>query len=169
MTLEEAIKTALDYEVRVRDIYIDAIERVADPAGKQILEMLRDDEQYHIEYLKERLQLWKKTGKLSDKKLETIIPSAETIQRGMETVQAHMSQEVRFGETEVLGKALQAEVEASKFYQKMVDELSDEGQRMFAQFIEIEENHIAAVQAELDYVTKSGYWFNFKEFDMEEL
>ena len=169
MTLEEAIKTALDYETMVRDIYHDAIERVSDPAGKQILEMLRDDEQYHIDYLQERLQLWKKTGKLSDKKLETIIPSAETIQRGMETVQAHMSQEVRFGEKEILGKALQAEVETSNFYQKMVNELSDEGQRMFAQFLKIEENHIAAVQAELDYVSKSGYWFDFKEFDMEEL
>jgi len=169
MTLEEAIKTALDYETRIRNIYADAVERIADPAGKRILEMLRDDEQYHIEYLNERLQLWEKTGKLSDQKLETIIPSAETIQRGMETVQAHLSQEVRFGETEILGRALQAEVETSNFYQKMVDELSDEGQRMFAQFLEIEENHIAAVQAELDFVTKSGYWFDFKEFDMEEM
>ena len=44
MTLEEAIKTALDYEIRVRNIYADAVERVADPAGKRILEMLRDDE-----------------------------------------------------------------------------------------------------------------------------
>ena len=39
----------------------------------------------------------------------------------------------------------------------------------FARFLEIEENHIAAVQAELDYITNTGYWFDFKEFDMEEL
>ena len=51
----------------------------------------------------------------------------------------------------------------------MVAELPNEGQRMFARFLEIEENHIAAVQFELDYLTKSGYWFDFKEFDMEDL
>jgi hypothetical protein len=47
--------------------------------------------------------------------------------------------------------------------------MTDEGQKMFARFLEIEENHIAAVQAELDYITNTGYWFDFKEFDMEEL
>lgn len=169
MTLEEAIKTAIEYETKVRDIYKDAAERVFDPTGKRVLEMLRDDEQYHIEYLIDRLELWKKIGKLSDKKLETVIPSADTIQKGMKTGRAQMAKEVRSGEREILGKALQAEVETSNFYEKMVKELSDEGQRMFARFLKIEENHIALVQAELDYVSKSGYWFDFKEFDMEEL
>ena len=51
----------------------------------------------------------------------------------------------------------------------MVNEMTDEGQKMFSRFLEIEENHIAAVQAELDYITHTGYWFDFKEFDMEEL
>jgi len=69
----------------------------------------------------------------------------------------------------ILSRALKAEVETSSFYQNMVNEMSDEGQKMFARFLEIEENHIAAVQAELDYITKTGYWFDFKEFDMEEL
>jgi hypothetical protein len=38
---------------------------------------------------------------------------------------------------------------------------------MFARFLEIEERHIAAVQMQLDYLTKTGYWFDRKEFDME--
>ena len=69
----------------------------------------------------------------------------------------------------ILSRALKAEVETSNFYEKMVSQMTDEGQEMFAQFLEIEENHIAAVQAELDYITHTGYWFDFKEFDMEEL
>ena len=169
MTMEEAIKTALDYETRIRDIYRDAAEVVSDPAGKRILQMLRDDEQHHVEYLMDRLESWKKTGKLSEKKLGSTIPSIETIQRGMEKVRAHVSQENRSGERDILSKALKAEIETSKFYEKMVAELPNEGQRMFARFLEIEENHIAAVQFELDYLTKSGYWFDFKEFDMEDL
>jgi len=164
-----AIKTALDYETRIRDIYWEAAEKISDPRGKQILQLLRDDEQNHIEYLMDRLELWGKTGKLTYKKLESTIPSIETIQKGEEKIKSHMSQENRRGEIEILSKALKAEVETSNFYERMVNELSDEGQRMFARFLEIEENHIAAVQAELDYLTKTGYWFDFKEFDMEEL
>ena len=169
MTIEEAIKTAIDYETRIRDIYRDAAEVVSDPAGKRILQMLRDDEQHHVEYLMDRLESWKKTGKLSDKKLESTIPPVDTIQRGMEKVRAQMSPENRSGERGILSKALKAEVETSNFYEKMVAELPNEGQRMFARFLEIEENHIAAVQSELDYITKTGYWFDFKEFDMEDL
>ena len=169
MTIEEAIKTAIDYETRIRDIYRDAADRISDPAGKRIFQMLRDDEQHHVEYLMDRLESWKKTGKLSDKKLESTIPPVDTIQRGMEKVRAQMSPENRSGERGILSKALKAEIETSNFYEKMVAELPNEGQRMFARFLEIEENHIAAVQAELDYITKTGYWFDFKEFDMEDL
>ena len=169
MTLEEAIKTALDYETRIRDIYREAAEKISDPRGKKILQLLGDDEQIHIEYLLDRLELWGKTGKLSDKKLESSIPSIETIQNEVEKIKSHVSQENRRGEIEILSRALKAEVETSNFYERMVNELSDEGQRMFARFLEIEKNHIDAVQFELDYITKTGYWFDFKEFDMEEL
>ena len=169
MTLEEAIKTALDYETRIRDIYREAAEKISDPRGKKILQLLGDDEQQHVEYLLDRLDLWGKTGKLSDKKLESSIPSIETIQNEVEKIKSHVSQENRRGEIEILSKALKAEVETSNFYERMVNELSDEGQRMFARFLEIEKNHIDAVQFELDYITKTGYWFDFKEFDMEEL
>lgn len=169
MTIEEAIKTAIDYEIRIHDIYRDAAEIVKDPAGKRFLKMLGDDEQRHLEYLKDRLKLWKKTGKLSERTLESTIPSVENIQKETEKVKAHMPQKDRTSERDILSKALKAEVETSKFYQQMVDEMSDEAQRMFARFLEIEKNHVAAVQFELDYLTQSGYWLDFKEFDMEEL
>jgi len=169
MTLEEAIKTALDYETRMRDIYRESAEKISDPRGKKILQLLGDDEQNHIEYLMDRLELWKKTGKLSYKKLESTIPTIETIKKGEEKIKSHMSLENHRGEIEILSKAFKAEIETSNFYERMVDELSDEGQQLFTRFLEIEENHIAAVQFELDYITKTGYWFDFKEFDMEEL
>ena len=167
MTIEEAIKTAIEYETRIRDIYRDAVESVSEPVGKRTLKMLRDDEQYHIDYLKSRLELWQKTGKLSADKLESTIPPGETIRKEVEKIENVMSKDDRNAEIEILSKALKAEVETSNFYTKMVDEMTDEGQQMFARFLEIEDNHIAAVQAELDYITKTGYWFGFKEFDME--
>ena len=117
----------------------------------------------------DRLESWKKTGELSPEKLKSTIPSIETISRETEKIETHLSKKDRRGEIEILSKALKAEIETSNFYEKMVAELPDEGQRLFARFLEIEEKHIAAVQFELDYLTKSGYWFDFKEFDMEDL
>jgi len=168
MTIEEAIKTALEYETRIRDIYKEACDNVSDSAGQRILTMLKKDEESHIAYLKSRLELWQKTGTLSSEKLESIIPPVDIIRKKTEKVATHMPQQPKTGEQDILSRALKAEIETKRFYQQMVDEMSGEGQQLFARFLEIEENHIAAVQFELDYVMNSGYWFDFKEFDMED-
>ncbi len=169
MEMEKAIQTAIGYETNIRDIYRDAAQSVLDPEGRRFFKMMGDDEQYHLDYLKERLKTWQKTGKVSVEKLDSIVPSKETVQKETEKIKARMSTEELSSIKVILGRALQAEVETSSFYEKMVKKMTREGQQMFARFLEIEENHIAAVQAELDYITHTGYWFNFKEFDMEEL
>ncbi len=169
MEMEKAIQTAIDYETKIRDIYRDAAKNVNDPEGKKFFKMMGDDEQYHLDYLMERLRLWRKSGKLSAEKLKSAVPSKEIIQKETEKIKAHMSNKDLSSVKIILSRALQAEVNTSNFYEKMVNEMTDEGQQMFSRFLEIEENHIAAVQAELDYITNTGYWFDFKEFDMEEL
>lgn len=169
MEIEKAIKTAMEYETKIRDIYRDAAKNVFDPEGKRFFKMMGDDEQHHLEYLKHKLDLWQKTEKLSVEKLESLIPPKALIRTETKKIEAHMSQEELSSMKIILGRALQVEIETSKFYESLVNEMTDEGQKMFARFLEIEENHIAAVQAELDYITHTGYWFDFKEFDMEEL
>jgi rubrerythrin len=67
----------------------------------------------------------------------------------------------------MLSRALKMEIKTSEFYQKMVDVLPAEAQQMFARFLEIENNHIRTIEFELDYISKTGYWFDVKEFDME--
>jgi rubrerythrin len=167
VTLEQAIKTAIDYETKIRNVYREAAERVHEAAGRSFLQTMGDDEQRHLDYLVERLELWKRTGKLTVEKLETAVPSHESIAREMARYKSEVSKKTRGDQKRILSRALRVELETSNFYKKMVDEMSDEGQAMFARFLEIEEQHIAAVQMQLDYVSKTGYWFGFKEFDME--
>ena len=167
MTLEEALKTAIDYETRIRDVYSEAAEKVSDFTGKRMLQALGDDEQRHVEYLKDRLKKWQETGKLSVEKLETAIPSNEIIAREVAKLKIGMSKRDFGDEKQMLSKALKLEIETSNFYKNMVEEMSDAAKEMFSRFLEIEQSHIAVVQAELDYVSKTGYWFDFKEFDME--
>ncbi|HEX9909297.1 MAG TPA: ferritin family protein [Desulfatiglandales bacterium] len=167
MTLEEAIKTAIQYETKIRDVYRAAAQKVSEPAGKSFLETMAEDEQRHLDYLLDRLEHWKKTGKLTLPRLETVIPSDESIAKQMGKFKAEISKKARGDQKRILSRALKVEIETSDFYKNMVSEMTGKSQALFARFLVIENRHIAAVQMQLDYATKTGYWFDMKEFDME--
>ena len=166
MTVEEAIKTAIEYEIKVRDVYLDNVDAMPDPIGRRVFRLLGEEEQGHVDYLEELLADWKKSGRVSPKELETIVPSKENIESGLERLGEHVGDRIAGGELEILEKALAMEQETSKFYHQMVNEM-EEGRMLFHRFIEIEEGHEAIVQAELDYLTRSGTFFDFQEFNME--
>ena len=167
MTLEEAIKTALEYECRIRDIYLESVEKTEDPAGKKIFQQLADDEQRHVDYLERKREEWQRTGRITVEKLDSSVPSADVLRREAAKLKSGVAGDHRGLKQQMLSKALQGEIETSNFYRQMVEQLADDGRRMFSRFLEIENNHIEAVQFELDYVGRTGYWFGFEEFDME--
>jgi len=167
MKLEEAIQTAIEYEEKIRDLYQEACREVNDPTGRRIFQTLADDEQYHLEYLEKRLAEWKETGQIQGEVLKSAVPSKESLRTQMGTLKEHMAKEDRKDEKRMLSKALQVEVETSNFYDRMVRQLPEEGKKLFTMFLEMENRHIDAVQAELDYLSNTGFWLGFKEFDME--
>ena len=170
ITLEEAIRTAIEYETKVRDVYKEAEQQIDDAKGKHVMGALVSEEQGHLDYLNSRLTEWQKSGSLNIEELDSLIPSREIISEKTQV----LKEKVKVGENDrrhdmeitMLRKALSVEEETSGFYKRMVGELSDEGQQLFARFVEIEEGHLAIVQAELDYISGPGYWFDFKEFDL---
>lgn len=167
MTTEEAINTAIAYETRIRDLYQEAADTSEDAAGKNLFQTLANDEQRHIDYLESRLKQWTETGKITLEALTTTLPSRAALSEEMAKLEAGMARDDREIEQQMLTKALQVEQETSDFYQKMVDAMTDEAGEMFARFLQIENEHIDIVQAELDFVMRTGYWFDIKEFDME--
>ena len=70
-------------------------------------------------------------------------------------------------ELDMLRHALAAEHKTSAFYRQMVAELPPEGQALFQPFVEIEEGHVAIVQAEMDALTGTGTWFDVLEISLE--
>jgi rubrerythrin len=167
MTLEEAIKTAIDYEIKVRDSYLNGAEKIGDPTGRRVFEVLGKEEQGHVDYLQAKLAEWRKNGKVKAEKLSTVVPAKKVIERGVQKLDAHLSTRDYGTELEMLRKALAMEIETSEFYRKMVTELETDGE-LFARFLEIEEGHQAIVQAEIDYLTRSGTFFDFQEFTLED-
>ena len=70
-------------------------------------------------------------------------------------------------ELDALKIALQHEHDADAFYHKLVAELPQEDQTLFAKFLEIEDSHLTIVQAQLDSVQGMGFWFDIAEFRLE--
>jgi rubrerythrin len=169
MTLQEAIHAAMAYETKIRDLYRQAAQATADAIGQHVYGMLAQDEQHHLDYLGRRLRELENAGHLSVEVLPSAIPSPRVLADHLAAIQGRLATEDRKDEKRMLAKALQVEIETSDFYRRMVHEMTDDARRMFARFLEIEDGHIAAVQAQLDYLSGTGYWLDFKEFDMEQL
>ena len=167
MSLEKAIKTAIEYETKVRDVYKKATEDTSDNTGKRVFGLLAKVEQYHLDYLNKRLNEWKESGSVTVVKLQTTIPSQDKIQEGVWKLSEKMSTKDFSDEILMLRKALQVETETSDFYEKMVSELDGDGKKLFANFLDIERGHKSLVQAEIDHLQGRGYWYDFPEFDLE--
>ena len=167
MTITEAIGTAIDYEEKVRDVYVDARKQATNDVGKRVFGVLAKEEQGHVDYLKGKLKELAETGTVTSDDLISVLPTVQAIKEGVATLENRLAADDRGDETKMLKKALQVEVETSNFYKRMVGELEPEGRRFFARFLEIEEGHVTLVQAELDCVSGTGFWFDMQEFSLE--
>jgi rubrerythrin len=167
VNLEEAITTAIEFETQVSKLYRDAMEKSTDPMGKLTFGVLADEELKHLNYLEGRLDELRRTGAITAGELDTALPSEQMVKEGIGRLETRMTPKDKGSELQMLGKALEVEQDTTDFYRRMASELSDEGQKIFARFVEIEEGHLAIVRAEIDYLSRTGYWFDIKEFDME--
>jgi rubrerythrin len=167
MTIEEAIKTAIQYEKRVVQVYEEAVRASEDETGKKIYAVLAKEERQHVDYLESRLTEWKATGRVTAAALGTVVPSRERIDEGVRTLQSRVARKAPEAEMRLLKRALDVEVETSAFYGRVVKELPPEGRPLFERFVEIEHGHQAIVQAEMNAVAGNGYWFDIPEISME--
>jgi len=167
MTIEEAIKTAIQYEKRVVQVYEEASRASEDETGRKIFAALVKEEQQHVTYLVSRLNEWKGTGRVTAASLGTVVPSRERIEEGIRTLQGRVARTAPEAEMRLLKRALDIEVETSAFYGRVVKELPPDGRALFERFVEIEHGHQAIVQAEMNAVAGNGYWFDIPEISME--
>jgi rubrerythrin len=167
MKIDEAIRTAVEYEKKVRDVYRDAAGRSADPVGKRVFALLGLEEQNHVAYLEARLADWTKSGRLNLVEIRSLVPPAGRIREAAATLEARLAGPGPAREVDLLERARQVELETSEYYRRMVDSLEAEEREFFARFLEIENGHLAIVDAELTAVKGLGFWFDMPEFDLE--
>jgi len=169
MNLTEAIAMALDFERKVRDHYHRYGKTIVDPVGRNVFAALANEEQGHVHYLEHCLSEWKRTGKVPAVSMKSVLPKGV---RWIEAARKNFSgrAESRIataGEIDALKIALQFEKDADSFYRRLVRELPADQQELFAKFLSIEDGHLELVQAQLDSVLGTGFWFDVMEFRLE--
>ncbi len=168
MKLQETIAVAVDFEKKVRDHYLRGAKEIPDPQGRKVFAILGKEEQGHVDYLQHCLAEWKKTGKVPNVPLKSILPKgSKWIEAERKKVSGKGKRDASKTELDALKVALQHEREADAFYHKLVNELPTDDRQLFAKFLEIEDGHLAIVQAQLDSVQGMGFWFDIAEFRLE--
>jgi len=168
MKTEEIFTEALEYEKKIRDLYLSAVQKIDDKRGKDLFKALADDEQSHVDFLEYSLDKLKNKDEVDAGLLESKIPSVknlnQNIERMKEKIPRHMLGDVK----RVLNSALNLETETSRFYRESCEK-AEEGpiKEILKKFHEIEERHVEVVRVELDFSSNNGYWFNFMEIDLE--
>ena len=168
MNLEQAILTAIDFEAKVKAVYADAARKAREDKGKRIFEVLANEEQTHVDFLNDKLREWRASGKVTPKKLATVVPPRDKIKQGIQALKKEVrDRRDRTLELDLLKGALALEKETGQFYTRMAHELDEQGRALFAPFVEIEDGHYAIVQSQIDALNGFGYWFDFMEFQLE--
>jgi len=169
MKLQEAISIALDFEKKVRDHYLRGAKDIAEPMGRRVFSVLGKEEQGHVDYLEHCLAEWKKSGKVTNVSLKSVLPpGVKWIAEEKKKLAARKEKRVATKtELDALKTALSYEKEAAAFYHKLVAELPKADQVLFEKFLGIEDGHLALVQAQLDSVQGIGFWFDVAEFRLE--
>ncbi len=168
MKLQDAIAVAIDFEKKVRDHDLTGAKEIPDPQGRKVFAVLGKEEQGHVEYLEHCLAQWKKTGQVPNVPLRSILPrGSKWIEAERKKLDGKGKRSPTRTELDALKVALQHEKDADGFYHKLVAGLAKEDQALFSKFLEIEDGHLAIVQAQLDSVQGMGFWFDVAEFRLE--
>lgn len=167
MTLEQAIQQAIEYEIRVRNAYREAAAVTSDEGGTRMFSLMAAEEERHVQYLEAKRSQTVISGHLTVDDLLSAIPDVDAIRSAVHKMKSQLAAADQGRSVELLEQARALEIETSDFYRRMVAELSSDARAFFQRFLEIEEGHLALVDAEIQAVKGMGYWFDVAEFSLE--
>lgn len=162
----KALEFALEAEKTGLSSYLNFAYQTKDPTGKNMFLRLAMDEFDHMRLLEQQARNLQSTEcflpvTIEPSEIEKLVPklSAKDLRiRGEHGV----------SELGALKTALNLEDEAIKFYRAQTKTATDENAKMmYSRLAEMEQAHYDLLQAEIDAIEKTGFWFNFREFSLE--
>ena len=152
----EEIKIALQLEKDGYAYYRKAAELCKNSYGKKMFEKLAKDEIQHLQKFRKIAENY--FGKVDEEEGQHL-DLFESIDFSS-----------RAGEYNALDHAIIFEKKAFEYFKNAADKARDEKiKKLFSEIADEEETHIELLQAERDYIHKSGVWFDYQEFYMDGL
>ncbi len=168
MVIEEALVTALQHERRVRDRFTELANRAAAPDARAFFDLMAREEKGHVDYLEAKLREWRATGDVARDELATAVPRADWLQRGAEALAGAPPPGDHGSPLDHLTEALRLEEEVSAFYRELAGTVDQpRAAALFRRFLEIEDGHTALVRAQIDHETRTGNFFDVREFTLD--
>ena len=161
-----ALATAIEAEKQSLRNYLEFAWNTRDGSGKQMFVRLATDEFEHMRLLETQQASLAQSGGWQPASadatvIERIVPrlSDKSLRiRGTEG-QNQLS---------ALNTALDLERSAQTFYEEQSRRVQVEPARaVFARLAEMEAAHYALIQAEVDSIQQTGFWFGLREFSLE--
>ena len=152
----EGLKIALQTELNGVEFYRIAAEKTKDIKGKQVFQMLADDELKHFNTLQ------KQYNSLIDqhKWLNLDIGKAASLKGASPIFSTDLKERVKGRHFEVSALSIGALLESNSidYYRKMKEQSDDPtAKKLYAQLQQWEEIHLSAITKQLDLI-KEDYW-----------
>jgi rubrerythrin len=162
----KSLRTAIQIEDNGLMTFLKFARQTKVETGKNMFIRLAMDEHEHRRILEKQLNQL-----LEGKTWQAIeIPKSEIemVAPAVREKQQMTKGESALGEEDALNTALDLERKAANFFREQA-ELAKEPQAkaLFQRLAEWEDTHFDLIQAELDYINKTGSWFGIPEFRMD--
>jgi len=162
----KALEIAINAEKTGLKTYLNFGYKTKDESGKNMFLRLASDELEHMTILEKQResiqenQCWI-TVKLEKSEIEKLTPALKA------KIQKIKGSE-GLDQMSALRTALDLEDRAIKFYREQAQASIDpKAKDMYERLVKMEQAHYELIQAEIDYIEKTGFWFNLREFSLE--
>lgn len=163
----KAFKMGMETELHGLDAYLKFAKKTKDETGKNMFIQLAIDEMDHYRILEKAYTETEVDGDLSK-----ITVSESIIQRispKLEDRDARIKGESGVDQVNALTTALAQERRSMELYRQQLGKpISPQAREIFQRLMEMEEAHYDLIQAELDSINETGFWFQIPEFDLED-
>lgn len=168
-TTLKAIETAIQIEKDGLAFYSEVAKQISDPSGKKMFQSLARDEAAHLKLFEDARQVLLERGNwLSPEQVAVISPGEFNHSPVFPKGDQAKAIEIPKRELDALQRGIQAEEASIAFYSQEMDKTDDaDGKAMYAYLVQQEEGHRTILQGEYDYLTRTGFWFDVQEFNLE--
>ncbi len=162
----KALKTAVEVEDNGIFTFLKFARQTKDTTGKNMFIRLAMDELEHRRILEKQLNNLLEGGEWTN--VEVPHSEIEQIAPTVREKQQRTKGESGLAEIDALNTALDLEKKAAEFFREKAEIVEvPEARDLFIRLAEWEEAHFDLIQAELDSIQGTGFWFGIPEFQMD--